>query len=1026
MSLRSDRKAFLNPPREPAPLLSWRWNDAPDGDVIAEQLDAIARAGFGGVIVAPALGLPAEKYDSKDWYGALTVAAKRAKKRGLTLWLQHDFAPARYMRRAQPELDAQHWLKPEVLQIGQVHRGLVLPGEAVAAFVETATDPNHGRRLRSDGSGYLMADRTAWAPVLFETAAEALHGRRVLRFREETDHSRYNLLSAASVKALLENELHRHYQNLRRSFGNVVTHVCAVNTELATPPGALPWDPELATLFRDTRGYDLLPYLPALFFDQEDSAQIRFDYWTLVAEMFREGFAATVQRWCNNRKASYTGHIGFQPSLREKVRQTGASMPFYEYQDVPAVHVPGRPVYASRFDLDLYLQHVVALKEATSASAQLGKADCASTLLDGAGPGLPPEELYGAALFHLLLGVTRPMMNGAVLSVRGDRKVDTPPGLDPRQPYWQQVNGVINALARLGWLLRQGQQTAEVLLLHPSSSLQAAYRHARNDAEAARNGSILSADLPAEAVEKHFALLTSELLDNLIAFDYGDEVLLQRLGRVDRKTLHVGAQQYATVVIPPLLNIRSRTVELLQDFATGGGRIIAVGTPPRLVDGRPSEKAVTLLSQYAHPVSGAVPFFDYRTVAAAIRERIRPAVQVRQESGTPITGLKLMRRRWGDREIVALANVSLAKVSGRLTFPLPEGASIETWDVMTGESHALSVKPDKHQLSLAADWAPLETRVWVTLPADAKPPAPAFVPRPRSISKVMAPEWLGRPRAQNVLRLDKCEVLEEGTGKLLSPAHVRRVLYKRIQGRRRPVRITTRWPFEVSPIIPWTEACQVVVELAEETEVRLNGEDLYPGVAERMDGGEIAVNLPRLALGANHLVVTATYRSAWDFEAPWVRGDFRVNTDNGRDFYVEFDTGPIGTGAWHNSGLPFYYGTVNYRAEVEGRALTGGERVYLEMPGLRGSAHVLVDGSVAGDVLLPPYRCELTALWKEKRMLVEVTAANSLRNFIGPHFARKDFPPVGHTRSDYEGTARQSRRFEACGLIEPPKIVFRR
>src|SRR5690606_2893867 len=98
------------------------------------------------------------------------------------------------------------------------------------------------------------------------------------------------------------------------------------------------------------------------------------------------------------RKVSYTGHFGFQPSLREKVRQVGAPMAFYEYQDVPTVQTPGRPVYVSRFDYDLYLQHVVALKEATSACAQLGKADCASILLEEAGPGQPPDEIFGAAL----------------------------------------------------------------------------------------------------------------------------------------------------------------------------------------------------------------------------------------------------------------------------------------------------------------------------------------------------------------------------------------------------------------------------------------------------------------------------------------------------------------------------------------------------------------------------------------------------------------------------------------------------
>src|SRR5207302_2496011 len=71
-------------------------------------------------------------------------------------------------------------------------------------------------------------------------------------------------------------------------------------------------------------------------------------------------------------------------------------------------------------------------------------------------------------------------------------------------------------------------------------------------------------------------------------FHYGDETILAELARVEGDALRVGEQVYRVVVVPPVPTLRRATVELLARFAAAGGRIIALGTGPSSIDGRPA------------------------------------------------------------------------------------------------------------------------------------------------------------------------------------------------------------------------------------------------------------------------------------------------------------------------------------------------------------------------------------------------------------------------------------------------------
>ncbi|MBM4087398.1 MAG: hypothetical protein FJ272_21610, partial [Planctomycetes bacterium] len=95
--------------------------------------------------------------------------------------------------------------------------------------------------------------------------------------------------------------------------------------------------------------------------------------------------------------------------------------------------------------------------------------------------------------------------------------------------------------------------------------------------------------------------LRDELLWQHIDFDYGDEELLSRHGKAQRKggkpVLRMAKAEYRAVLVPPLRTMRRATLDLLERFAKLGGKVVFAGDPPKHVDCRPSDDAINFASQ---------------------------------------------------------------------------------------------------------------------------------------------------------------------------------------------------------------------------------------------------------------------------------------------------------------------------------------------------------------------------------------------------------------------------------------------
>lgn len=126
------------------------------------------------------------------------------------------------------------------------------------------------------------------------------------------------------------------------------------------------------------------------------------------------------------------------------------------------------------------------------------------------------------------------------------------------EPYWDEMDGLLECTERLSYILSQGYHVVDVAILYPVEPVVAGYGN--------------------EAVEAAFAAGEAIYRDG-IDFDYMD---YESLGRAEVRDgrLHVAGESFGVVVVPAMRAIRHSSLEKLRDFVRDGGMVINIGPLP--------------------------------------------------------------------------------------------------------------------------------------------------------------------------------------------------------------------------------------------------------------------------------------------------------------------------------------------------------------------------------------------------------------------------------------------------------------
>ena len=463
------------------------------------------------------------------------------------------------------------------------------------------------------------------------------------------------------------------------------------------------WTADFLEEFKQRRGYDLKAYLPALIGDMgPKTLEIRRDWGKTISELYSERFLQPLHDWTKrNRTLLRVQNYGV-PQV---------SLSSYANVDLPEGEgAQWKVVRGTRW--------------ASSASHIYGRPVASSetwTWLHSPSFRATPLDMKAEADRHFLMGINQLIGHGWPYTAQG---VEYPGWrfyaaavFNEKNPWWIVMPDIATYLQRSSFLLRQGTAVNDVALYLPNDD---GWAHVSN-------GNLI--DTLRDRVGTD---VVSSILESGYGFDFFDDDVLMRSGRVEQDKLRLGVASYRVVVLPGVERIPPETLRKLEEFARKGGIVIATRRRPEIAPGFKATEAeqneITRISRTLF--SDAARFVaDDKELGRALTNALRPDVSL----SSPVPSLGFIHRRTNDAEIFFLVNTSNARQSVKATFRV-EGLNAEWWNPFSGAASPAYVESSsKNGTTISLDLEPYGSRVLVfskrTLPPTAiKTPAAVVAP----------------------------------------------------------------------------------------------------------------------------------------------------------------------------------------------------------------------------------------------------------------------------------------------------------
>ncbi|QJE01961.1 glycoside hydrolase [Massilia forsythiae] len=682
------------PPDDAKPMMRWWWfGPAVAKPELQREIAAMKAGGFGGFEIQPvypmelddpARGIRNVPYLSPEFLDALGFANRTGRANGLRVdmtlasgWpyggphIGVTQAAAR-LRMASVALPAgSSAFAPPLLMSGE---------KLVATFV-------------GDGSDARGLDTTKLKPA---APAAARNGRgaiaaaprdRVLVFYIASRTGQQVKRAALGAEGFVMDHLNRgvveHHlrtvaEPLLKAFGDQPPYaVFSDSLEVYQTD----WTDDFLDEFRKRRGYDLTPYLPVIFSGQgPDAGGARHDWALTQTELVNERYLTPVDDWAKAHGTRFRSQTYGEPAVsmssnRLVALPEGEGPQFREFSftrlATSAGHLYGRPVISAESWTWLH-------SPAFSATPLDMKAEADRMLLQGV------NLFVGHGWPYTPPGAVEPGYSFYAAAVFNDHN-----------PWWNVMPDVTGYLARMSYLMRQGEPANEVAVFLPNDDVYAALVPGKVS---------LSAEMHRHVTPE----LTAQILDAGQNLDYVDAESVLALG-----------VKHPVLVLPHVTRLAPEVLAKLQDYVRGGGRIVAVGTKPSLAPGLRDAaqvgKRVAAAAGALFASKNVQLVADDGAVGAALRKVLAPDLQLSNDAAD----IGFVRRKLKDADIYFVANTGNRPLKASAGFRSKR--AVASW-----------IDPDSGKVTQAdnapvLDLAPYESRVIVFSDA----PLPATAPAPR-------------------------------------------------------------------------------------------------------------------------------------------------------------------------------------------------------------------------------------------------------------------------------------------------------
>ncbi len=541
----------------PAPF--WFLNHKLEDSEIVRQLDLMKTAGVSGFFMHPRAGNYPQTYGSKEWFLKIKFIESEAAKRGLKVWLYDEDpypsgAAGGRIFFERPEFIAYRMrLVKYISENGELDIELgqckVLCAYAILRKNGKVTD-----KIDITDSVGVIRDKffmSKWDSPYYcdmmgkikfpHVRAETFYPKMAIKSKIPAGYTVYAVVAeqyhADEKYGFLPDELnekcteefirltHEKYKKyLGSEFGK---NVLGVFTDEPAPGAYLPYTGRLFELFKKKHGYSLQEKLYNLFEDvDENSGDIRLDYFTFINSLLRKNFYKKLHTWCKKNKLMLTGHIVCEEDL---VSQASVGENVYhslKYFDIPGFDITGNNIG----DNDHYAL-CIGGKVVSSAAHQSGKKIVMSELMSNSPFNYNLEGMNRISYFMYALGINFLVPHGFHFSYDGYRKFDAGSSLSYQFRDFDKFPKFSKMAEKYGKLLSRGEHVCDTCIVLPMREL---YRNVSVNIAYAKE---LFATVVAAA---------KYLGNNHIEYDFIDEETLASC-RKEGQYIVVGREKYKNV-----------------------------------------------------------------------------------------------------------------------------------------------------------------------------------------------------------------------------------------------------------------------------------------------------------------------------------------------------------------------------------------------------------------------------------------------------------------------------------------------
>lgn len=988
---------FDQPPMEYRSVPFWSWNDDMQQEELDRQVQGFKAQGMGGFMMHVREGLETP-YMQEAFMERVKETVESAKQEGVYAWLYDEDRYSSGMGGGRvPRLG------------GDDVRAKALTIEVTTEAAEARTDAKVVATYAANIHEGTIQSFTLLDPEETERNGKLEEGCVYLIFRREVAAANdwchgdtyTDNLNPRSTELFIHTTYEAYKEAVGQEFGKTVPGIFTdepsirgFSERMHTDRAWTSWTDKFPAYFKAKNGYDIWKALPYLFFKGDGAEKARFDYWKTITELFCEAYTKPIGEWCRANDLQFTGHFHSEGSMLGSVQTTGAVMPHYRYLDIPGIDT-----------LCEQTDESLTIKQVASVARQYGKKRVISETYGVTGWEFTFEGRRWLGDWQFVLGVNFLTHHLALYSLKGCRKRDYPPSFNYNTNWWAHNHVLEDYYARLGSVLSQGEAVRDVLVLHPVTS---AWTMLGVDVKGERANEAGRLD-ELQAFDASFGQFIDLLLASHYDYDLGDELILHECGRAENGKLTVNLASYPVVVMPPMRNLLGSTFELLREFLECGGKLVAAGELPALIDGVPSGE-IQLLAE----LEGFIRVEDQGDVPAALERLLPREVSIKNRNRREAESFLYMLRELEDSRIVFVVNKDRHQGCD-VEIALNGFGRIEAWDMLTGTVQPVKAAYREGKMTFSASFGAADSKLYV-LKKRESPEEAVFGNKEghdsdrKRIVTALGPVSRFTRSAPNVLTLDKCRYRiadgawsEEtdvwraqrdiraklGMRQVYANGGLQRHLWIHAPHASDGTPIELQFDFEVIDVP--VSGGSIAIEEAERFNVNLNGQAVTSEPADWfLDRGIGTIPLPKLSVGRNTLTMSCAYTHEMEIEDAYLIGDFAVMADRS----IRKEPHKLRFGDWGLQGYLHYCGSMVYHLEYDHDPEEARGAIILELGDFKAvTVDVKINGIHAGHIPWSAAKqIDISGLLVSGVNRIDIEVAGSPRNMLGPlHQAGTDY-----------------------------------